>query len=330
LLALMLGLSILLVSNSSIKFSKETSPYKLKNNLNSSELVSFKASTKENKYVLNISKKIHKFSPGISTNVLSYNNVVPGPLISGNKGEEITVKVYNNMDEPTTVHWHGLQVDNDQDGVPDITQKKIMPGDSMLYTLKLKNPGTYWYHSHFDGHKQVESGLNGPLIVYDENEEIFHDEIILMFDDVLLDNYNQFRDFDLGKMHGRFGNILLLNGVYNPTLNSNGGNVRIRLINSANARTFFLSFGNRIVSVIGEDIGRTNPYNVSLLRISPGERFDILIKADNEKIPIYQNTNRGKVQLGEIIFTNINQNLNLNNNNIKIKFMMMTIIKTLI
>ncbi len=305
---LLAAITAFIMFGTKFNYSKELISSNIYSGLKSASSTLFNINQKKTNYRIEISNKTHEFVNGIPTNVYSYNNQIPGPLITGNVGETITVEVINNMDEPTTVHWHGLQVDNDQDGVPDITQKEILPKKSMLYTLDLKNPGTYWYHSHFKGHEQVESGLSGPLVVYDEGEEEFNDELILMFDDVLLDGSYQFREFDLGRMHGRFGNILLINGAYDPTIESKGGNVRIRLINSANARTFYLSFGGRDVSVIGKDIGRSKPYNSSLLQLSPGERFDILITAENKTIPITHYSSRQNYRLGEISFSKKTEN----------------------
>ncbi len=202
---LLAAITAFIMFGTKFNYSKELISSNIYSGLKSASSTLFNINQKKTNYRIEISNKTHEFVNGIPTNVYSYNNQIPGPLITGNVGETITVEVINNMDEPTTVHWHGLQVDNDQDGVPDITQKEILPKKSMLYTLDLKNPGTYWYHSHFKGHEQVESGLSGPLVVYDEGEEEFNDELILMFDDVLLDGSYQFREFDLGRMHGRFG-----------------------------------------------------------------------------------------------------------------------------
>lgn len=276
---LIIGIFLILLIGYFVDYIPKNSSYESV----SKEYIELEKLKAKKSYSLSIDEGIYSFVAGSDTDVYSYNNQIPGPLIVGNVGDIIEVNVKNNLDEPTTVHWHGLQINNIMDGVPQVTQDPIMPGESFSYEVELRNSGLYWYHSHVDAHKQVESGLQGVILVRDENEIEVNDEAILVLDDVLLDGSNQFRDFNLGRMHGRFGNLMLVNGKVNPKIDLEGGLVRLRLVNTANARSFNLNFDNEPIKVIGEDIGRVEPYDVSYLTIHPGERYDILLDIDSSR-----------------------------------------------
>ena len=268
------------------------------NNLSPREYIQLDKLKVVDNYNLEIDENTHEFNDNIITNVFSYNNQIPGPIIFGNVGDVIPIKVKNNLDEPTTIHWHGLQIENIADGVPQVTQEPIYPGESFTYDVELRNSGLYWYHSHVDASKQVESGLQGVIMVRGENEPEVNDEAILVLDDALLGTDNQFRE-----LHGRFGNIMLVNGKVNPDINLKGGLVRLRLVNTANARSFNLNFENELITVIGEDIGRIESYDVSTLTIHPGERYDILLKIDTEENLILSHfTSRGATSLATLNF----------------------------
>lgn len=238
----------------------------------------------------------YSFVEDAVTSVYAYNEQIPGPLLRGMVGETITVQVQNNLDEPTTIHWHGLILDNVQDGVPQVTQDPILPGESFTYEVELRNPGLYWYHSHVEAHKQVESGLYGPLLITEDDEE--DSGTILMIDDVLLGDDDEFRSFDLGVMHGRFGNYLLVNGEQHPTIHMESN--RLRLVNPANARSFTLSFGVPF-TVIGMDIGLSEEYTETLLTIHPGERYDIFLDAEEgDELALQYVTGRGNYPLATL------------------------------
>ena len=89
----------------------------------------------------------------------------PGLQISAAKGEVLEVTFVNQLDKPTTVHWHGVRNINAMDGVPVLTQDGIAPGDNFTYRVPLRNAGTFWYHAHNSAWEQVARGLYGPLIV---------------------------------------------------------------------------------------------------------------------------------------------------------------------
>lgn len=237
----------------------------------------------------------YEFVEGRKTDVYAYNGQIPGPFIWGKLGDTRKIKVVNNLDVPTSVHWHGLQLENVEDGVPEVTQEPIAPGERYEYIIEFRNPGLYWYHSHVDANEQVESGLQGAILVSEENIETN----VLVLDDVLVGQDYQFREFDLSFMHGRFGNIMLVNGENNPEIKLK--NNRIHLVNTANARSFNIQFNGKEFEVVGMDIGSSERYMTNVLTIHPGERYEILLPEElGSEIRLEHYTNRGSVRLADL------------------------------
>ena len=103
-----------------------------------------------------------------ATSMLGFNGSMPGPELRVRRGERVNIEVENGLDEGTAVHWHGIRLENQMDGVPMLTQELIEPSDTKTYSFIPPDEGTYWYHSHYISHEQVARGMMGPLIVEDE------------------------------------------------------------------------------------------------------------------------------------------------------------------
>lgn len=95
----------------------------------------------------------------------AYNKQVPGPTLKLADGDRVRINVTNNLDESTTVHWHGVDVPNEMDGVPDVTQPQIKAGETYTYEFTVKGPAVGMYHSHSNSQKQVPMGLSGAMII---------------------------------------------------------------------------------------------------------------------------------------------------------------------
>ena len=112
----------------------------------------------------------------------AYDGTVPGPQISLTAGDRLQVRLSNQLTAPTTVHWHGLAVRNDMDGVPDLTMKPVAPGAGFDYNFIVPDPGTYWFHPHVG--TQLDTGLQAALVVADPNEPgAYDEEVVLVLDD---------------------------------------------------------------------------------------------------------------------------------------------------
>ncbi len=257
-------------------------------------------------YNLTAKEGYYEYIDGKKTFVYSYNNLIPGPILRGRVGDTIIVNFYNDLYENSTVHWHGLEINNSADGVPFVTQNPVPPKSSFIYKFKLKNPGVYWYHSHVNSKVQVDLGLQGILIVDYDDEPFYYDyDNIIVLDDVKLNSEGEHYPFNnrMEVMHGRFGNILLVNGnasqkidVYNNSI------LRLRLINTANARTFNFNIEGKKMIVIGKDIGLIDkPYTADFVTLSPGERYDVIVILNNETkntLNLYNINRRGYTKIG--------------------------------
>jgi len=106
-----------------------------------------------------------ELAPGRRVKAMAYNRHIPGPEIRLKEGERARIVLRNALAEPTTVHWHGVDVPNPMDGVPGITQKRVEPGGTFVYEFEARPAGTRWYHTHVEEHRQMDLGLAGPLII---------------------------------------------------------------------------------------------------------------------------------------------------------------------
>jgi FtsP/CotA-like multicopper oxidase with cupredoxin domain len=223
-------------------------------------------------------------APGKTIKAWGFNNQVPGPALKANVGDTLVVRVTNNLDEPTIVHWHGIRIPASMDGTGAV-QKPIEPGQTFEYRFVVPDAGTFWYHSHYNETVQMERGMYGALIVNDETDPVTDGERIFMIDDMKLDAENEFTKPGwyvprvVERHDGRQGSTLLLNGKENSVLYINAGQMeRWRFINSSSARYFLLHLEGKEFKVIGTDGGLLeHPRSVTEVLITPGERMDIVV-----------------------------------------------------
>ena len=121
-----------------------------------------------------------------------FNDTLPGPVIRANRGDKVVVRLKNELDEPTIIHWHGIRLESGMDGT-DLTQKPIQPGEQFEYVFTVPDAGTFWYHSHFNETEQMEKGMYGALIVNDPHDPKFDGDRIFMIDDMKLENDSSFK-----------------------------------------------------------------------------------------------------------------------------------------
>lgn len=221
-------------------------------------------------------------SKGKKIRAWGFNNTIPGPVLRAKKGDTITVKVKNELQEPTVIHWHGIRLPAAMDGT-DNTQRPIQPGEEFEYRFTVPDAGTFWYHSHQNETVQMERGMYGALIVEDETDPVTDTERVLVIDDMKLTRANEFKKGNLferwfERHDGREGDTLLINGKENSIINMNAGQMeRWRIINASSAKYFRLSLGENKFKIIGTDGGLLEtPKEVNEALIIPGERIDIV------------------------------------------------------
>jgi FtsP/CotA-like multicopper oxidase with cupredoxin domain len=132
-------------------------------------------------YDLDIDYKTVNFT-GRERQALAVNNQIPGPTLIFTEGDHAIIRVHNKLDEETSVHWHGILLPNQYDGVPYVTTMPIEPGGTHTFTFDLRQAGTYWYHSHTN--LQEQRGIYGPIVIYPEDDktEVDHDIVLLLSD----------------------------------------------------------------------------------------------------------------------------------------------------
>jgi len=231
-----------------------------------------------------------------------YNGQIPGPLIKVEKGYTIFVDFENNLDVETTVHWHGLRLENENDGVPGSTQDPIQPGEIFRYKLDFPDEGIYWYHPHVREDYQQELGLYGNILVVSDKEDYYNEvnrEELLVLDDILIENGDVYPFSSETTNHalmGRFGNIMLINNLEDYSLNvSKGEVVRFYLTNVANVRPFNFVIENAKMKLVGSDVGSYEKEEfVDSVVITPSERYVIEVYFEDEGSYEIKNVNPEK------------------------------------
>src|SRR5215211_4784345 len=145
--------------------------------------------------------------------MLGYNGSIPGPTLHVDQGSEVTVHVTNDGDVETTVHWHGLRLENRYDGVPEETQAPIPPGGTFTYKVQFPDPGLYWYHPHIREDFAQEMGLYAPIVVEPTDPSYWpavDRHLTITLDDLLVEGGHIAPFRRSGPTHvamGRFGNV---------------------------------------------------------------------------------------------------------------------------
>ncbi|HSL23968.1 MAG TPA: multicopper oxidase family protein [Vicinamibacterales bacterium] len=216
---------------------------------------------------------------GATVRMLAYNGSIPGPTLRVRQGSDLIVNVVNEGDLETTVHWHGLRLENRYDGTPQ-TQRPIPVGGSFTYRVTFPDPGVYWYHPHIREDYGQEMGLYGNLLVAPSDQDYWppvNRELTLTLDDILLEDGGVApfsRSQSTYTAMGRFGNVLLVNGEPEPSLRARTGEVvRFYLTDTANTRIFNVGLRGARMKLVGGDSGRCEREAfVERVRIAPSER----------------------------------------------------------
>jgi len=229
--------------------------------------------------------------------MMGYNGQYPGPLIRADQGSTVNIHFVNSIELPTTVHWHGVRIDNRFDGVPNVTQAPVMTGENFMYQVHFRDAGIYWYHPHMREDIQQDLGLYGNVLVDPLEADYYepaHREEVLVLDDLLIDSGGLFPYGQEAATHalmGRFGNVMLVNGETSYDLNvDRGAVVRFFLTNVANSRTFNVVFGGAPIKVVASDVSKYEREQwVQSVVISPAERY--VVDVQFQKTGTYTLTN---------------------------------------
>jgi FtsP/CotA-like multicopper oxidase with cupredoxin domain len=220
--------------------------------------------------------------------MLAYNGSIPGPILKVKEGSEVVVNIENQGDLETTVHWHGLRLDNRYDGTHE-TQPPIPVGGSFSARCRFPDPGVYWYHPHIREDYGQEMGLYGNVLVESADPDYWppaNREVALTLDDILLEDGKVApfsRDETTHSAMGRFGDVLLIGGETDLSLSARLGEVlRFYLTNTANTRVFKVVLPGARMKLVGGDSGRVERERfVDNVVLAPSERVVVDVLFDH-------------------------------------------------
>lgn len=285
---------------------------------------SFVTQAKTVHYELNIRKSEVNLSGKKTVDwALTVNGGIPAPTLEFTEGDDAEIVVHNQLlDEETSVHWHGILLPPEMDGVAYVNTPPIHPGESFTFKFKIRQHGTYWYHSHTM--LQEQKGVYGAFIIHPKNKKIKYDKdlVVVLSDwsdenaDQIVQNLRKDGDYYLYKKNSirswfgalqekSLGNLLhnewirmggmdlsdvgydafLINGQQNSQiLNAQPGEkIRVRIINSAASSYFYVSLGKLPMKVISADGIDIEPIETKELFMGMAETYDILLELPQKK-----------------------------------------------
>lgn len=254
----------------------------------------------------------------------AFNGATPHSEIRVNVGDVISARVDNQLPTTTTIHWHGLALRNDMDGVPNLTRRAIPTGGSFTYRFTAPDPGTYWFHPHVG--VQLDRGLYGPLIIEDPHEPLAYDaDAVLVLDDwtdgvrkgpdqILADMRKQgMRSMGaMSSVNDMSPNSVGMGITADKPLGEDTGDVdyslhlingrppadplvltakprqrlRLRLINAASDTAYRFAIGGHKLNIVHADGYPVVPVTTDTLVIGMGERYDVIVEASGGAFPI--------------------------------------------
>jgi len=219
--------------------------------------------------------------PNVVVGAYAYNGVVPGPEIRVTQGERIRVVFRNELPEPTSIHWHGLEIPNDQDGAAGVTQPPIEPGATFTYEFTAEPAGTFFYHTHVAADRQQPLGLTGPLIVEPRGGRTgYAVERTIMLAEWNVDVRTGETRAAMGQT-GMFPNFFTINGKSYPSTETIdvrvGDRVRLNIVGSGQFIHPMHLHGQpfTIVATDGHPVPEAARLVKDTVLVGPGERYDV-------------------------------------------------------
>ncbi len=246
-----------------------------------------------------------EYKAGSYVHAWAYNGQVPGPEIHVNEGDKIRVIVTNNLQVPTSVHWHGIHVPNEADGIPGFTQYPIEPGTSYTYEFTATPAGTRFYHTHGSSHgddsvTQMDMGLYGPFIIEPKKPKKYDHEYTLMLDEWEINpdgsNGALMQLSATGEhVHTQHTyNVFTINGEVYPDVPpievKENKNILIRLINAGTQEIHPMHLHGhsfKVVAIDGNPVPKVAQQLRDTITVNPGERYDIEVHADNPGVWLF-------------------------------------------
>ena len=253
---------------------------------------------------------------------ITINGQIPGPVLKFHEGDQAILHVTNRLKKPTTVHWHGLLVPPNMDGVPYVSMLPIEPGETFTYRFPIRQAGTYWYHSHWN--LQEQRGQYGPIVIYPKKENLQYDrEYVLLLSDWIdtkpkhvLHNLKKEGDYYAlkqksvgswlkaikeGVFKRRLKQAMLrkvplgMSDVGYDTFLANGDpvhylgpakpgeRVRLRIINGSTSSYYNLEFAGGPMEIVAADGQEVVPFKRQRQMIGVAETYDVIVTLPEDK-----------------------------------------------
>lgn len=270
-------------------------------------------------YTLTVTDTIVNYT-GKTRNAIAVNGQIPMPTLYFTEGDTAEIHVHNTMHHETSIHWHGLLLPNEQDGVPYLTTAPIKPHSTHVYKFVIRQSGTYWYHSHTMLQEQV--GMYGAIVIHKRHTKPKHEEVVLLSDwsdenphqierslhyatDWYMIKKNAVQSYGEALTQGYFGAKLtnewkrmhamdvsdvyyerfLVNGDQQQqrTHYTAGDTVRLRVINGSSSTYFWLNYAGGKITVVASDGIDVEPVAVDRLIVGVSEIYDVeVVMPDNK------------------------------------------------
>ena len=253
---------------------------------------------------------------GTTAEGMTINGSIPGPTLRFKEGDTARIHVHNRMSVTTSIHWHGLLVPPDMDGVPFISFPPIQPGTTFTYEFPIRQSGTYWYHSH--SNLQEQSGVYGSIVIESQhgNRHADSDHVVLLSDWTTEDPHSVLRSLKrgsewyaldkgssqsilgaarVGKLGDYFSRELqrmpamdiadvaydyfLANGQPETNIKAIGGKiVRLRIINGSATTYFHIEYAGGPMKIVASDGQEVQPVVQQRFLIGVAETYDVLVE----------------------------------------------------
>lgn len=218
--------------------------------------------------------------PGHLTPAWAYGGQAPGVELRCRQGERLRVRFINQLEVPTTIHWHGIRLPLAMDGVPYVSQLPVLPGEYFDYDFITPDAGSFWYHPHTASSEQLGRGLVGALIVEEREPSGFRQERTLSLKSWHIDEQGAFSDFSVPREAARGGTpgrLSTVNGAHAPILELPAGQVvRLRVLNLDNTLTYRLNLPGADARIYALDGNPVEPRPLGKAYwLGPGMRIEL-------------------------------------------------------
>jgi len=209
------------------------------------------------------------------------------PVIRLKLGERLNVMLENRLprpDEYTSIHWHGCRLPNNQDGVPYLVQKPVLPGEKFHYNFMPPDTGTFFFHTHCNTAEQLGRGLQGVVIVDGDTTEPYDADVVLFIRDWQVDlatgQWNPFVTLRGAGRAGTYGPVRSVNGAVNPEFKlPASGDCRLRLINGDPTRVMQIAIEDGEAAILAIDGFAVQPLPFADWSLGPAMRIDLVLRA---------------------------------------------------